>query len=549
METRKLNGAVFSRMLGMGAAKLQENRQTVNELNVFPIPDGDTGDNMFMTIESGVDGLEGDTSNLGRTAEAAARGMLLGARGNSGVILSRIFYGIAEGLKDLDTADAYDFDRAVSLGVEHAYSAVPSPVEGTILTVLKDAYEFARSGLNENSTVSSYFDSFTDELQRSLKRTPELLDVLKEAGVVDSGGAGLVYIAEGMKNALDGEDYTFIHSDMPKAKSMDFSKFDENSVLEYGYCTEFLLRLQNAKTDIESLDIRKMVSWLEMRGNSVVAFKDGSIVKVHVHTMDPGEVLSYMRRYGEFLTVKIENMSLQHNGTTGKASEISTGLKPHKKYGIVCVAAGDGIKDTFMSLGCDAVIDGGQSMNPSAKAFVDAFSGINADTLFVFPDNGNVILTANHAKDMCRDRDIRVIPTKTLGEGYAAVSVFDASVEDPDELEQGLKEAASGVVTAMVSKASRDADMGGVRVVKDDYIGFVGDKVYSDSPSREEAAVSLCENAGAGNYDILLLIYGADVSEDEAEKLCGELAETYRRTEVIAVNGGQPVYDYILVFE
>lgn len=553
MSTASLNGIIYANMVRGGAAELCRNRQIVNDLNVFPIPDGDTGDNMFMTIDSGVVKLGGNESeDLSRTASALAGGMLSGARGNSGAILSRIFSGISKGFEGLVCCDAKGLSRAFKCGVIEAYTAVKVPVEGTILTVFKDAVNYADAKLTDNITIEEYFDHFIAELYRSLDRTPELLAVLKEAGVVDSGGAGFVYIAEGMKNALSGGTVAYESaSKNTRAAEADISSFTPDSVLEYGYCTEFLLRLQNAKCDVANFDERVISDFLDTAGDSVVIFKDGSLVKVHVHTMNPGSVLNYCQRYGEFLTLKIENMTLQHNETTVKNEFKSRNFRTgaQKKYGLVPVAAGPGVKNTFLELGCDVVVDGGQSMNPSVSDLIDAFEKTNAAVIYVFPNNSNIIMTANQAAELFKDSDVRVVPTRTVGEGYAAVSVFDPSSGDPDLIFGELSEAARGVVTAMVSRAVRDSEKDGVSIRKGDYLGFTGDRIFVGSASREEAAKRLSESVDAGSFDILILLKGEDADPAEAGGLSAWLSGRYPSTEVILIDGGQPVYDYIMILE
>ena len=553
MDNVIIDGSLYARMIRAGADRLYDKRTVVNDLNVFPIPDGDTGDNMYMTIDAGALCETGD--DLGEAASVIAKGMLLGARGNSGVILSRIFAGVAAGLSGVTGADAAAMNEAFLRGKEEAYSAVSHPVEGTILTVLREAVEYAGGRLDENSTVESYFDDLVAELKRSLERTPDMLGVLKEAGVVDSGGAGLVYIVEGMKAALSGvvtSDHKRRTVSDKAAKPIDISAFTEDSVLEYGYCTELLLRLQNSKTN-GSFDEKKFSDWLNANGESVVVFRDGSIVKLHVHTMTPGAILDYCQQYGEFLTLKIENIMLQHSVTAIKNTYDSDmpalREKPHKAYGIVVVAAGEGIKQTFLSLGADEVVDGGQSMNPSASDFIEAFERINADTILVYPNNGNIIFTAKQAAELYGKADVRVIASKTIGEGYSSLSMLDYSSGDTDAIVAEAEEIISGVVTGTVSKASRDAQMDGVSVKEGDYIGFADDVIYTDDADPVKAAEGLCEKLNAGKYDVLLLICGSGTTDDDAKRLCISLQEKYKRTEVIMIDGGQPVYDYIIVFE
>ena len=551
METSNLSGVLFANMIKGGARNLSDNKQIVNELNVFPIPDGDTGDNMSMTIDSGFAAL-GDTgdASLEAVSSSAAKGMLLGARGNSGVILSRIFAGIAKGFLGAETADVKQLGDAFMNGVDEAYGAVSVPVEGTILTVYKDAVEYANSCIDDNSTLSSYFDNFTEELRRSLDRTPSLLAVLREAGVVDSGGAGFVYIAEGMKKALSGDISDDVRSDAaPAAKKVDLSSFNADSELKYGYCTEFLLQLLNSKTDTANFDIDGLESYLNAVGDSVVCFLEGTIVKVHVHTLAPGDVLNHCQQFGEYLTLKIENMTLQHNETIIRNRFEEHLKKPHKKYAIVSVASGEGIKNTFLSLGADAVVDGSQSMNPSAEDFVKAFEKIDAETIFVFPNNGNIVMTAKQAAELYTAADVRVIPSKTIGEGYSAISMLDTSSGDTDAIIADAMDAISGVVTGLVSRAVRDTEKDGVNVKCGDYIGFVGDTIYTDMADRYDAALDLSRRLDAGKYDVVLLICGSDVEKVESERLYAALSEKYRRTEFIMIDGGQPIFDYIIILE
>ena len=547
---RLIDGALFENMVKGGAENLYVNRGIVNDLNVFPIPDGDTGDNMFMTIDAGAAAPSDGQADLGSVSARIAHGMLLGARGNSGVILSRIFAGIAAGLRDLEDADITTFGQALQKGSEEAYNAVSVPVEGTILTVFRDAVSYAGKRINNDTTLDGYFADLITELRSSLARTPELLDVLKEAGVVDSGGAGLVYIVEGMKHVIDGDEVTQAgHGAASNAKQINIESFTADSELEFGYCTEFLLRLQRSKTNIEKFDINEFTELVKSMGDSVVSFLDGTIVKVHVHTMHPGEVLNECQKYGEFLTLKIENMMLQHNETVIENRFEIKKEKVRKKFGVVTVASGKGLVETFESLGADAVVDGGQSMNPSSGDFIAAFETINADTILVFPNNGNVILAAMQAADMYDKADIRVIPTKTVGEGYSALSMLDTEGKTADEVAEEAEEYAQGVVTGFVSRAGRTTEMDGVSVIDGDYIGFSDDVVYSDSPDKCEAASVLCDKLDAGSYDVLLLLAGEGATAEEAQRLYDDISEKYKDVEIIMRDGGQPLHDFILVLE
>ncbi len=548
MQNTTLNGALYAGMLSSGADHLGCYRKAVNDLNVFPIPDGDTGDNMLATVYSGADAVDrGEDADLSDVANRSAHGMLLGARGNSGVILSRIFSGINKGFAGVREADLSVISRAMECGVEEAYRAVPVPVEGTILTVFSDGVHYANERITGESTLKTYFNDLLGEMQRSLERTPDLLPVLREAGVVDSGGAGLIYIFEGMRRTLNGEAVERIEAH-GETKKADLDAFGADSVLTYGYCTEFLLRLQNAKGDPEAFDLPAFVEYLNSVGNSVVAFREGTILKVHVHTMRPGDVLNRCQRFGEFLTLKVENMSLQHNET--ELPEVTVTVpKARKKAGIVAVAAGAGLKETFLSLGTDVVIDGGQSMNPSTADFLDAFDKTNADVIYVFPNNGNVLMTAKQAKDLYPASDIRVLNTHSVGEGYAAISMMDTNAGEPDEIVAELDEIIHSVTTGFVSRASRNAEKDGVHVHSGDFIGFIGDTIYVNDRDAVDTAIALSKSMHVENCGVLLLLVGLDAPEAEADNLFSALTEQYPRTEVIRIDGGQPVHQYILVGE
>ncbi len=551
MSKRVLDGALFESMVKAGAANLYAFREAVNDLNVFPIPDGDTGDNMYLTIDSGASAPSDGPSGLGEASSRMAKGMLLGARGNSGVILSRIFAGIAAGFEGAASADLPAVADAFQNGSKEAYGAVSVPVEGTILTVFRDAVTFAGGRVGDGSDLGTYFEDLTAEMRRSLERTPDLLDVLREAGVVDSGGAGLVYIAEGMKNAIDGVEFTYAgkQSTGKAAKPIDIDTFKEDTELQFGYCTEVLIRLQNKKTDIASFDINDFKAKLEAIGESVVAFVDGSIVKVHIHTMTPGQILDFCQQYGEFLTLKIENMMLQHNETTIENKTEFKRKKVHKKIGVIAVASGDGIKETFRSLGVDEIIDGGQSMNPSSGDIIAAAEKIDADYILVYPNNGNIIMAANQAAALYDKAALEVIPTHTIGEGYASLSMLDLSGADIDKIVADAESYAEGILTGMVSKAARSTEMNGVNIIEGDYIGFEGDTVYSDSPDKCEAAIELGQKLGAGDYDVILILAGADATEEEADNVKTLYEENFGDSEVIMMKGGQPLHDFIIIIE
>ncbi len=540
-----LDGLQYARMLKAGAANLRAHAQAINNLNVFPIPDGDTGDNMLLTIIGGVDAVGQGTMSISETARKISDGMLLSARGNSGVILSQIFEGVADGLEGLDTADNQAIIRAFEEGVKHAYNAVMEPTEGTMLTVVRRATEYVAA--KASTDINELFKFFITEAKRTLDKTPDMLPVLKKAGVVDSGGAGFVYILEGMVKAFD--EKTEFEADEPveiQNQSIDLNLFTEDSVLEYGYCTELLLRLQRCKTDIENFEVKYLTEYLKGIGDSVVAFKTGSIVKIHIHTMTPDKVLAFCQRYGEFLTIKIENMSLQHNNTTLDGINISVKpKKERKKYGIVAVASGDGIKQLFTDRGADAIVDGGQSMNPSTENFLSAFDEVNAETIFVYPNNSNIILTAKQAADMYKGSDVRVIESKSIGDGYASLAMFEDDLDDADEIAEELTDAMSGVVTVEISESVRDTG----EINAGDYIAFVGKDIIASDKIRFNTACRTIDNLNFSKFDICILIRGKNADETEAEKINQYINEKYSGKEVYVIDGMQEVFDYILILE
>lgn len=530
-----IDAQLYLNLIKGGSARLAQNRQEINNLNVFPIPDGDTGDNMYMTIEAGT---QASGNTLSEMAAAVSQGMLLGARGNSGVILSRIFAGMGKAFQGLRQANSKEFNVAMKAAVDEAYHAVSQPVEGTILTVLREGVDAAQG----SASIEEFFDLWIAGMDLSLQHTPDLLDVLKKAGVVDSGGAGLLCIAEGMRDALHGkspiEENVVAGADRPSAPKVDFNAFTEDSVLEFGYCTEFLLRLQRCKVDLDTFDESVIHDWLETQGDSLVFFRDGSIIKVHVHTKDPGAVLTHCRKWGEFLTIKVENMTLQHH-----ENHMDERFKRTRKaLGIVTVASGAGLSATFKEMGADAVIEGGQTMNPPVDRFLEAFDEVAADTILVFPNNSNIILTAQQAAQLYEKAKIVVIPTHTLGEGYYAMANLDAELP-LEELTETLKQAAASVTTGSVSKAIRDT----ADARTGEYIGFSGKEVLCCCPERKDTVLTLAQKLEAGNADIVMLLQGADAPADEAHELQDQLQKAYPLSEVILLDGGQPVYDYILV--
>ena len=540
--TNELDSLTFAAMLRQGAVQLGRDKKVVNDLNVFPIPDGDTGDNMLMTLKAGCAALKDNMGTLSELSSAASSGMLLGARGNSGVILSRIFAGLAKGLQGVIEADTQAFAKAMQSAVEEAYKSVPVPVEGTIITVLREGAADA----DANADLNHYFETLLEAMQTSLDHTPELLQVLKDAGVVDSGGAGLLSIFRGMNDGLNGiVSEEEIAPTTVAAPTVELDKFTENSTLEFGYCTEFLLRLMRSKVDLDTFEEKEIIDYLNRVGESVVAFREGSIVKVHVHTFTPGVILNEMQKYGEFLTLKIENMALQHHQSTNQNN--ASFKTPPKKYGVVTVASGEGLINAFREFGADEVIAGGQTMNPATQDFLDAFARINAQHILVFPNNKNIKMAADQAAELYKDADIHVLPSTTIGEGYYGIGSIDKDNPNADEVIASITEIMQSVVTGMVSTAIRDAEGDDVTVHMGDYVGYSGKQLLSDSPFRETAAKALIERLGANERDVMLIFFGEQVPQNEAEKLVTDLQNQYKSLEIMLNNGAQPIYDYIIV--
>ncbi len=558
MASNVLDGKDLIKFITAGAANLREHAQIVNDLNVFPIPDGDTGENMSLTIEGGIGAFDDiNESSIGETSSKIASGMLMNARGNSGVILSQLFAGIADGLKDKKTASVTDLADALKMGVDRAYKAVVNPTEGTILTVARETSDFVSSKVLGETSMESLMSDTLKEMRDSLDRTPELLSVLKEAGVVDSGGAGLYYIVEGIFRTLRGEGVSGeTYTASPAQKKLDFSKFTEFDVMKYGYCTEFLLRLQTSKIELSSFKIDNLISFLNTVGDSIVAFQEGTIVKVHVHTMTPGMVLDYCQKYGEFLTIKIENMTLEHNESTVTNNFMAHGeivkaekQAERKKYATIAVAGGEGIQKTFRELGADFVIDGGQSKNPSSEDFIKAFDAVNADTIFVLPNNSNIILAARQAAELYKKADVRVIDSKTIGDGYAALTMLSYDSEDSEEIVRNFMQAMEGVQTGEVSIAVRDAKISGIEIHKGDYIGFCGKNMLACDKQRLEAARKLAGELKAGQHEFMIVIYGKSVGDDERKKFHSTVKEGYPKLELYEIDGRQEIYDYLLILQ
>lgn len=541
-----LDGISLHQLFIGGYRNLKKNMQTINDLNVFPVPDGDTGVNMVMTFGGGLNGVNENTPSVGVYMQGLSKTALLSARGNSGVIFSQFIHGLYRGFADKQTICFQDFAPAFACAKEDTYHSITTPTEGTILTVIREAAEFLEANAEKYTCLEDGFEALCAQMTATLKKTPELLPVLKEAGVVDSGGAGLVCFMEGMCAHLRGETPEDIpdQNDWVAPAASGSVDFGPDSHLEYGYCTEFVLQLMNYKTDLAAFDLAAFKKPLEEMGDSIVAVHSDGIVKIHIHTFTPDMVLSYGRRYGEFISVKIENMSIQH-------SQAQPEVKKEKvKYAIIAVASGDGIKEYFESIGASYIIDGGQTNNPSVNAFLEAFRKFDAEHIVVLPNNSNIVLTANQAAASYTECDVRVIPTKSIAEGYSALSMMSPWYDTVDELVENMTMNLDGVTTGYVTTSVRDTHMDGLDIKKGDYIGLAGSHILSKGNLRVETVKELIQKVTAKEpKDVIITFYGKDVTEDDVAQLSQFLQEQYPMVDVGFVEGKQTVYDFIISLE
>lgn len=541
-----IDGEFLELMLNNGFCYLHANQQSVDELNVFPVPDGDTGLNMTMTMNGGITNHT-SSSEVGVLMSSFAQGMLFTARGNSGVIFSQFIRGFADGSKELSAMTLSDFAKAMQSGAAQAYRSVARPVEGTMLTVIREAAEYIEKNHSSFDSFEACFKSLIPIMKKSLDSTPSLLPVLAEAGVVDSGGAGLLAVFKGMELALEGEKLekgvAFEHSNVVTQKAMTLN---DDGNFEYGYCTEFILQLMFADGRGDVFELDSMIKMLENLGDSIVAIRDGDIVKVHVHSFNPEQVLAYAHQFGEFLTLKIENMALQHNETVSKKAE-----KPkHKKYVVAAVASGKGISSYFSGIGADIIVNGGQTENPSTEDFIEAFDTVDADHIVVLPNNSNVVMAAKQAAEMYEKCDVRVIETKSLAEGYSALSMMNNSVETVEELIEGMSFGLPYVTSGYITTATRDAKINGVEMKEGNYIGLDRDNILAANESREEAVIEFLKNVeNINEKEVLTAFYGKTVSIDQAEAMKARIQSEFPLLECGFIDGGQPVYDYIFAIE
>ena len=552
MILNKVDGQDYVSLVVAGARSLANDVDRINALNVFPVPDGDTGTNMKMTIEGGASsGLGMKETNLGIISKNMARSMVLSARGNSGVITSQFFKGLSIGFEGKESVDVKGFAEAMLEGTKKSYSVVQIPTEGTILTVMREAGEAAYKALTDSMTLPEYLKIYLEAAKVSLEHTPELLAVLKEAGVIDSGGAGFCLIIEGMLKASLGEEV--LASKDSTINVVDHSGFNADSELTWGYCTEFILQLQNSKVDIPNFDLKIIQDYLETIGNSIVSFKDEDLVKVHVHTFDPGLVLTEMRKYGEFITIKIENMNVQHtenNEIIASSQEVKEKPLEHKKYASVAVANGEGLVRSFKEMGVDEVVTGGQTMNTSTEDFLNAFQKIDAEYILVFPNNGNIVMAAKQAAENYDKAKVYVVPTKTIAEGYSAVSMLNYEIDDIDEIVKTEIDVIQNVSTLEVTYSIRDTAINGIKIKKGDYICiYNGNLIASDKDRVTAVKKSLKKISDFSDKQVMTILCGQDVKIEECDSI-REFAETLNSyIEVYPLKGNQDIYSYIIGIE
>ncbi|MBR8658227.1 DAK2 domain-containing protein [Brevibacillus sp. NL20B1] len=560
----RLDGVLFSRMVHFGARLLSSNAKVVDGLNVFPVPDGDTGTNMNLTLMSGVEELSRRESvSIGEAAAALARGLLMGARGNSGVILSQLFRGFSKAVSGKDVISARQFAEALKAGVDSAYQAVMKPVEGTILTVAREAAEKAVYTARATDDVLVVMEKTYEQAQAALLRTPDMLPVLKEVGVVDSGGQGLLFVYEGFLRALRGEtsDERAAEAKQSAAKvDLDELVHEQHSAqvhlktedITYGYCTEFMIRLVNS-TEPNKKPFSETVfrHHLDQMGDSLLVISDDELVKVHIHAEHPGSVLEYAQQFGSLHRIKIENMREQHanilreeekKGSEGKAQP----MEP-LPYGLIAVAAGGGIAEIYRSMGVHVVVEGGQTMNPSTEDFVKAVEGLDAKQVIILPNNSNIVMAAQQAAALA-DKPVTVIPSKSIPQGMAALVAFNAGA-DLETNTQAMTAAIGQVKTGLVTRAVRDTRMGDVEIKEGDFIGIAEKEIVTAGTDLLESAKALLNCLVDEETGIVTIFLGEGAEEEQAKALQEVLAEAHPDVEVEILAGGQPLYPFIFSVE
>ena len=537
-----INGADFRRLVISAAAGIEINKQKLNDLNVFPVPDGDTGTNMSMTINAAANDLRKlEDPSLEQAGKATASAMLRGARGNSGVILSLLMRGISRKLKDTDTCDGVLWAAALQEGVDAAYKAVMKPAEGTILTVARLAAAKAMQAAQENNYFEYVHEAAIAEAKIALAGTTDMNPVLKKAGVVDAGGKGWLVALESMLMALRGEDLVAPDSTEEVRESANFDDFDTEDIT-FTYCTEFIISREN------DLDPEKLRDFLSSLGDSLVLVDDDEIIKVHVHTNDPGKALHEAMDYGSFVTVKIENMRLQHTEKVMTENEKAPKIaEPEKALGVVSVCAGDGLADVFTDLGVDAIISGGQTMNPSTQDILEAVNKVPAETVFVLPNNKNIIMAAEQV-DALTPKKVVVITSKTVPQGITAMLNFNPDGTEEENVE-AMTASLDTVDTMQITYAARNSDFDGYDIHEGDYLALHGKALFGTSTDIRVLLRSLAERVRDDGKEYITIYYGADVKERHAQKAADIFAEVCPNADVNLINGGQPVYYYLISAE
>jgi DAK2 domain fusion protein YloV len=551
---KTLDGKRFANMVLQGAAHLANNAKAVDALNVFPVPDGDTGTNMNLSMTSGAKEVKNNVSeHIGKVGNALAKGLLMGARGNSGVILSQLFRGFAKAIEQKSEINSKEFAAALEAGVQTAYKAVMKPVEGTILTVAKDAAKRAVAVAKKEENIVVVMEEVVKEAKASLQRTPELLPVLKEVGVVDSGGQGLVFVYEGFLAGLKGETVSTVQTlSMDELVRTEHHRSAQSHMntedIEFGYCTEFMVKFEREKLAKHPFHEEKFRQDLSQFGDSLLVIADEDLVKVHIHAEHPGEVLTYGQRYGSLINIKIENMREQHASIVHeRAAPAPKKEKVKERYGIVTVAMGDGVAQLFKSIGAHAVIEGGQTMNPSTEDIVKAIEEVNAETVFVLPNNKNIIMAAQQAASVA-ECEVVVIPSKTVPQGMTALLAFNPSASR-EENEQAMTEALLHVKTGQVTFAVRDTNIDGVEITKDDYMGIAEGKIVVSEKDLLTVVTTLLSHMIEEEDEILTMIYGEGATDEDVTKVAEFVESQFPHLEVETHFGGQPLYPFIFAIE
>lgn len=557
MSIRNLGGRSFAKMILAGAHHLSQNAQIVDALNVFPVPDGDTGTNMNLSMTSGAKAVEEtNTDHIGKVGVALSKGLLMGARGNSGVILSQLFRGFSKNIEQKETIDAKEFALALQAGVDTAYKAVMKPIEGTILTVAKDAAKKAVAVSATEDQIDRVLELTIEEARASLDRTPDLLPVLKEVGVVDSGGKGLLCVYEGFLASLRGEELPPKTASLPTLKELVSAEHHKSAQshmntedIEFGYCTEFMVKFEEDKQSFDENAFREELSEF---GDSLLVVSDDTLAKVHIHAEQPGDVLSYAQRYGSLINMKIENMREQHSSIVNEEKDHSPAAPKataaeKQRLGVVSVAMGEGIADLFKSIGASVVIEGGQTMNPSTEDIVKAIDSIHAETVFILPNNSNIVMAAKQAATVS-SREVVVIPTKTVPQGMSALLSLNETASNEDN-EAAMLEAIDHVKSGQITFAVRDTQIDGIDIAKGDYMGLYNGKITLTAKNQLDAAKELLTQMVTEDDEIVTIIKGEDASSDEMEALEAYIEDTFEDVEVEVHDGKQPLYSYILAVE